>query len=347
MQAALIGVGMVSDTYLRVFADPDCGASLHGFAARSEAAADAFAARAQAALGEAPRRYADADEIAADPRVDFVVLATPPDAREAFVKTFARAGKPVLLEKPIERDLAAARRIVETCAEAGVPLGVVLQHRARATSRLAKARLGAGEFGACGLVSISAPYWRGQEYYDQPGRGTYARDGGGVLISQAIHATDIALWLAGPVAAVTAMARTSRFHRMEAEDFVVAGLEFESGALGSLTASTALWPGAAESVGLQTEAAALHLQSDVLRIDWRDGRTETLGETAGGTGGGADPMAFTHAWHRDVVTDFAQALGEGRPPLAPGREVLVVHRLIEAVALSSREGRRVELAELD
>jgi predicted dehydrogenase len=212
----------------------------------------------------------------------------------------------------------------------------------RAASLKAAELVASGSLGALGLVEITVPWWRDQSYYDAPGRGTYARDGGGVMISQAIHTIDLALSLAGPVTAVQAMTATTRFHRMEAEDFATAGLRFANGAVGSIVASTASYPGAAETIALHHEQASLTLHSGVLTVRWRDGRQQAFG-AAGGTGGGADPMAFTHEWHQAIVEDFADALAEGRPPAASGRAALDAHRLIEAIARSAAEGRIIEV----
>ncbi len=191
-------------------------------------------------------------------------------------------------------------------------------------------------------MRASVPWWREQAYYDEPGRGTYERDGGGVLISQAIHTLDLMLSLTGPVAQVQAVAATTRFHEMESEDFVAGGMRFASGAPGSVMATTASFPGEAESITLDCEKASAHLQSGTLTLSWRDGRVESFGET-GGTGGGADPMAFPHGWHRDLIAGFAAAVREGRDPVPSGREALDVHRLIDALMRSSREGRAIDI----
>ncbi len=187
------------------------------------------------------------------------------------------------------------------------------------------------------------PWWREQNYYDQPGRGTYARDGGGVLISQAIHTLDLALTFTGPVMRVQAMAATTRLHQMESEDFVTCGLHFASGAVGSVVASTASFPGGAESIVLHGTKGSARLISGRLELMFRDGTTETIGSAAA-TGGGADPMAFTHAWHQAILEDFAAAITKGRAPACTGREALAVHDLIEAMVQSSRDGRAINLS---
>jgi uncharacterized protein YbjT (DUF2867 family) len=133
-------------------------------------------------------------------------------------------------------DAGGTRMLVEAAEAAGVTLGVVLQNRFRPASEHLHAQIAAGQLGDLAAVSVLCPWWRPQSYYDQPGRGTLERDGGGVLITQAIHGLDLMLSLTGPVAEVAAIAGTSALHRMETEDFVGAGLRFANGALGALMA---------------------------------------------------------------------------------------------------------------
>ena len=285
------------------------------------------------------------DALADDPAVGAVIVITPPDQRLELVERFAAAGKHILMEKPLERTSKAARHIVETCEKVGVHLAIVFQHRFRRASQVLARLVSSGDLGAIGLVRAAVPWWREQSYYDEPGRGTYARDGGGVLISQAIHTLDLMVSIAGPVAQVQAVAGTTPFHRMQSEDFVAGGLRFQSGAMGSVMATVAAYPGEAESIALDCENGSAHLQSGTLTLRWRDGRIETFGEAADGTGGGADPMAFPFDWHRDLIADFVSAIQAGRPPAVTGRDALKVHDLIDALIASSREGRAVTIRE--
>lgn len=148
--------------------------------------------------------------------------------------------------------------------------------------------------------------------------------------------------LAGPVTEVMAMVATTGHHRMEAEDFVTAGLRFLNGAVGQVFASTASFPGRGETITLHFRAGSARLEAGMVRIDWLDGRSEVLGQAAD-SGAGADPMAFTSDWHRAVIEDFADGLRAGRPPLVPGRAALEVHGLIAAIEVSGRTGRHVSL----
>jgi UDP-N-acetyl-2-amino-2-deoxyglucuronate dehydrogenase len=280
------------------------------------------------------------EAIVQDGTIDAVLLLTPPNARLELVEQLSAAGKHILTEKPLERTTAAAERVVALCEAANVRLGVVLQHRFRPAAQRLRALLADGALGAPAIVQLAIPWWRPQSYYDQPGRGTLARDGGGVLISQAIHSLDLMLSLAGPVAAVAAIAGTTALHRMETEDLVGAGLRFANGALGGLFASTACYPGAGEQLSLGCARGSATIAAGSLHVAWHDGREERLDGEAQ-TGGGADPMAFPHDAHRALIADFVDAVRHGRDPAITGREALNAHRLIDALLLSAREGRSI------
>ena len=281
------------------------------------------------------------DAVRAEP--DFVVLTTPPNARLEFIEAFAAAKIPVLIEKPLERSLEQAKHIVDICTASGTLAGVVFQHRMRAASLKLKDLIGKGELGRLVATEIRVPWWRPQSYYDQPGRGAYDRDGGGVMINQAIHTLDLALWMMGPVTKVQAHMITTELHQMESEDWASALLEFTEGTVGTMTSTVSFYPGAAESLAIQGTEAHAHLEGGVLSIKYLDGRKETFGETAIGTGGGADPMAFTHAWHQAVIEDFASALTNGREPVCTARDALNAHAVIDAMERASKAKHLVEV----
>ena len=342
MNAVLIGLGMVAETHVRAIADLPGLVSLYGVHARHAQSTEKFAASAAQICGYPVRSFDSIDQLCSDSAIDFAIVATPPNARLDIVQSLAAAGIPVLMEKPIERTSEQARTIVEACARHKVACGVVFQHRARAASIKAATLIADSSLGGLVLVNATVPWWREQGYYDEPGRGSYERDGGGVLISQAIHTLDLMLSLTGPASEVQAMCRTTSLHQMESEDFVTAGLSFVNGAVGSVVASTASYPGDGESIALHYDNAVLLLHNGVLQINWRDGRVEQFGDVAG-TGGGADPMAFTSDWHRDIIADFAACLTQQREPVASGQQALRVHELIDAMVESSRLKRAVKI----
>lgn len=335
----IVGAGMVAETHIRALQDLRGKARIVGVHARHAERLAAFCVRND--VPAAP----DFDALAGSPDVQVMLVLTPPHAREDIVSRTVARGKHILMEKPVERTTANAAAIVEQVETAGLTLGIVFQHRFRAASIKLQEFIRNGRFGRLCAVRVAVPWWRPQSYYDVEGRGSYQRDGGGVLISQAIHTLDLMQTFAGRVAHVQAVTATTGLHRMESEDFVAGGLVFESGAVGSLVATTASFPGEAESIALDFEHASTRLQSGVLAIHYHDGRDESFGQSAS-TGGGSDPMAFTHDWHRSLIEDFLDAVRDHRAPAVTGRAALETHRLIDALVLSAQEGRRVDLNEI-
>ena len=334
---AVVGLGMAAKPHALALQALSDRIEVCGAFARSEAARRSFTETYGFPAAD------DLQALADNPQVEALILITPPNARQDIVTLFADRGKHILSEKPLERGLPQARAIVETCDRAGVRLGVVFQHRFRAASEKLAELVQSGTLGSVHVVRANVPWWRDQAYYDEPGRGSYARDGGGVLISQAIHTLDLMLWLTGPVASVQAICATTPLHRMEAEDVTAAAMQFANGAVGILFASTASYPGEAESLQFDFDHAAATLQAGVLTVHWRDGRVETFGGEATGTGGGADPMAFPFDWHQSLIADFAEAIRTDRDPRVTGAMALDVHRLITALEQSSESGRRIAL----
>ena len=330
MRCAIIGLGMAVTPHAKSLADLRDRVEVAAAYSPTAARRDAFAARFGHPVTD------DLDAIVDDPSIDYAVLLTPPNARSELVRRLAAAGKHILMEKPVERTTGAAEEIVATAERAGVTLGIVLQHRFREVAERLGERLASGALGSVAAVHIVVPWWREQSYYDEPGRGTRARDGGGVLISQAIHTLDLALALAGPVDEVVAVGGTTSLHRMESEDFAAAAIRFTGGAYGSLMATTAFFPGAPERIELACGRAHAVLGPGGVSIRYHDGREEDFGESQG-SGSGADPMDFPHDAHRALHADFVDALENRRAPRVTGREALEVHRFIDAVVSAVRD----------
>lgn len=283
----------------------------------------------------------DFETIVGDETVEAVIVLTPANTHLEIVRRCAEAGKHVLLEKPVEITTGRANELVEACERAGVPLGIVLQHRFREAGQRLKAKLDAGALGEIVGCSTVVDLWRPQTYYDEPGRGTFARDGGGVLISQAIHTLDLMQSLAGSVAEVRGFATTTPLHRMEAEDMVMVAIRYENGAIGTIDATTAAYPGFSERIRFVCRNGSAVLEGMGLNVAFHDGRTETVAPIATAGGTGADPMAFPHDSHRGVIEDFLDALDDSRAPRIDGREALKVHRLIDALIEAGQTGETV------
>ncbi|RKK05640.1 gfo/Idh/MocA family oxidoreductase [Pseudoroseomonas wenyumeiae] len=328
----VIGLGMAVTPHARSLLDLAERVEVAGTYARSAARRDSFAQRFPFPATD------QLDTILEDSSVDCVMILTPPDTHLDLVRRCAAAGKHILLEKPLEITTARAEQLVAACREAGVTLGLVLQHRFRPAAVQFAALQREGQIGNLIAASASIRLWRPQSYYDEPGRGTLARDGGGVLITQGIHTLDLLQSLAGPVAEVTGYATTSPVHRMETEDLACAAVRFASGAMGTIEATTAAFPGFPERIELTGKRATASLTGVDLHVQHQDGRVTEL-RPGGGGGTGADPMAFPHDYHRSVLADFLDALDQGREPAASGADALRVHYLVDALLESSRTGR--------
>ena len=341
MRAALIGLGMVADMHATAVRETQGKVELCGVMARNADKARAFADK----FGGL-KAYDSLETLIHD-QPDFVILATPPDARLTYVERLAKAGIPILMEKPIERDAAQAKRVVEIYEAADLAFGVVLQHRMRPAAQEMMRIVQTGTLGDIATVELRIPWWRDQSYYDAPGRGTIARDGGGVLITQAIHQIDLMIQLCGPVAHVVGLTKTSPLHQMEAEDFAGAVLNFASGAIGTLVASVTHYPGGSEMLVLNGTHGTATLSADSLVVQMHGKEPKSFGQEKADTGGGADPMAFSHAWHQSVIEDFADAIQHNRMPSITGRSALSAHALIDAIHASSKSGRNIPVEPTD
>jgi UDP-N-acetyl-2-amino-2-deoxyglucuronate dehydrogenase len=219
---------------------------------------------------------------------------------------------------------------------AQLTFGVVLQHRFRAAARKLRDLIESGELGSLLSASAAIRWWRPAEYFAQPGRGMKARDGGGVLLTQAIHTLDLFQSLTGPITRVAAIAKTSPLRQIDTEDIAVAAVEFANGAAGTIDATTVSYPGFPERIELACENGTAVLAAENLDVFWKDGRHDhQQGSSAGG--GGADPMAFSHEAHKALITDFLAAVRDGRQPFVSGHEAVKVQVLIEAMLQSSAE----------
>lgn len=290
----------------------------------------------------AVRKTTRLEDILEDASVKAVLVLTPPNSHLDIVQRAARAGKHVLVEKPLEIDLNRANALVEACEAAGVTLAIMLQHRMKQAALGLTALLNTGELGQLVSAAAAIRWWRPQSYYDEPGRGTLARDGGGVLITQAIHTLDLMLSFTGLPERVTGLAMTSPVHRMEGEDTAAALLHYAGGAVAVVQATTAAYPGFPERIELNFTGGTATLEAGELQAVFMNGKTVTLG-TRQASGSGANPMGFDHAAHRTLLQDFIRAVQSGTAAAVTGRSALGVQQVIEAIMESSKTGRTVAL----
>jgi predicted dehydrogenase len=202
-----------------------------------------------------------------------------------------------------------------------------------------------GALGSFIAGTVTVPWWRPASYYDEPGRGSYARDGGGVLITQAIHTLDLFVSVVG--APLRAQAQQSRaVQPMEAEDTIAGVLDYGDGRLVSVYATVAAYPGRDEELWVSgTAGTALVRGADLVRFGPPGTEPEVIvTDPAGSTA--VDPSAMPTAWHRSLLEDALESFATGREPIASGPSALVTHRVVAALYASARDGGWVDLADV-
>lgn len=340
LRFGIIGAGTIARTHAAALRASD--------RARLVAVAGGSGAAAMAAA-ESATFHPRVDDLFADDAVDAVILCTPAGVRRDHAIGAAEHGKHVLAEKPIEVSVARGRAIVAACERHGVALGVVFQARFKPSVAAARAAIASGELGSPVLGSGAVKWHRPPSYYASAAwRGTRALDGGGALINQAIHTVDLLLWCFGDVARVRARVANRLHAGLEVEDTVVAQLEFASGALGVLEATTAAHPGSPRRLELHGTAGTVVLVDDEVH-EWSlaSGAPAPTRGLETGTGLAASShVGSEHRWHQRQIEEFVDAVEQRRAPLVDGREGLRSLAVVEAVYRAARTGRAVRVADV-
>ena len=301
----------------------------------------------------AGRRFADQwgcefvptfDAVCRHPRVDYVDVCTFPDFRMQPIALCAETGKHVQVQKPLSTNLRDARAMVETARKANIVLGVVSQHRFDDASTFLATALAEGRLGKLLQADCYVKWYRQPEYYARPIKGSWAVEGGGALIGQAIHGVDLLRWLAGPVKDVYAVWQLGALHKIESEDVVNGVLRFASGATGVIQASTAFWPGYSERLELHGTKGTAIITGDTLTAwDVKDDSGVPAPLAREAASGASDPMAISLAPFERQFLDFAEAIRAGRKPLVSGEEGVQAMEIVDAIYRSCRSGQTVSL----
>ncbi len=295
--------------------------------------------------------YADYEEMLKREDVHAVSLCIPSGMRCEVAEACARAGKHVLSEKPLEVTTGRIDRIIAACDAAGVKLGCIFQSRFADAPRAVHDALEQGRFGKLILGDAYIKWYRSQAYYDSgKWRGTWKLDGGGALMNQGIHQVDLLLWYMGPAKRVTAKTALVGHTGIEVEDLVTALVEFESGAMGVIEGSTAIWQGYPARVEVHGTEGSVVLEDGQVR-SWRfknempgDAEiSQRLGADATLGSGSSDPLAgLGHGGHKRNIEDFVRSIREDRAPFVEGREGRKAVQLIEAIYRSAKTNQPVE-----
>ncbi len=357
LRFGIIGCGGIGPTH--------AGAINQIEGARLVAVADTVRERAEkvAAKYGAARVYSDHRALLDDPEIDAVCVCTPSGTHADIAIDALQAGRHVVVEKPMDVSVEACDRLIAAEDASGKVLTVISQHRFDPATLLVKQAVEQGRLGDILLADASVKWYRTQAYYDSGDwRGTWAMDGGGALMNQGVHTVDVLQWLAGGVASVFAHIRTAAHERIEVEDVAVAVLTFASGAVGTLTATTAAYEGFPVRIDLFGSDGTAILEGDRLKtLTFKNGESYESEESAahalsvarGGTASVrdeaadrpavADPGAVWGDAHRAQIEDFLRAIRTGARPLIDGRAARKPVEIITAAYRSARTGHPVTL----
>jgi UDP-N-acetyl-2-amino-2-deoxyglucuronate dehydrogenase len=334
-----IGAGAIAHFHARAVAAAT-GGRLVGVVSRSRSTAEKFAA--EHGMGYATD---DVDQLLAQPGLDAVCITTPSALHLQPALAAIRAGKHLMIEKPLDATVEGTDHILHEAEKFGVRVGSIFQARFGDAARQVKAAIDAGRFGRLVLASCYVKWNRTTEYYTG-WKGKLSEDGGGVIINQAIHGVDLLQWFAGMPAEVFAWT-TQRVHEIESEDTCVAALKFASGAFGTIEGTTATWPGWSRRLEICGEnGSAVMEDDDITRWDFREERPEdakirAMRESAAMGSGAAAPMNIKFEGHLRQIQDFIDGIREKRPFFIEGLEARKAVALVRAIYDSAECGQPV------
>jgi predicted dehydrogenase len=280
--------------------------------------------------------------------MEIVAIGSPSGLHGEQVQAAAATGLHLLVEKPLEISLARTDAAIDAVDRAGVKLAVCFQDRGNPRLGLVKDWIDAGYLGTPILVSARVKWYRPPEYYAKSRwRGTWALDGGGALMNQGIHTVDLLLWWLGDIVRVSARAKT-QLHQIEVEDTVVATLEFANGAIGTLEATTAAYPGFPRRVELTGTRGTVAIEQDrIVFSDVREApeamREALIAQEGDANASAASPIVSDARGHQRILEDLLQAIATGRRPNVDAREGRRSVAVVEAIYTSSKTGRPVEV----
>lgn len=342
----IVGCGMISRWHARAIGECD-DATLVAVTdlvpERAATLADVFGVASCATLEELLNR----DDI------DVVCVTTPSGLHGEIGIKAAQTGKHVIVEKPIDVSLETADKLVSACEDAGVKLAVISQHRFDDGLQRLRELIDTGRLGKLVVGTASTKWYRTQGYYDSAGwRGTWELDGGGSLMNQGVHYVDLLLWLMGPATQLVAQTRTLA-HDIEVEDNAAALVSFANGAVGTVHASTAMYPGLPERLEISGDAGTVIVDDGMIVMqELKDeqgetgayGSRKTITPSLPDTSASSDPGAIKHEGHRRQIVDMIDAIRNDGIPLSSGADGRRALEFILAVYASAKSDQPVSLS---
>lgn len=334
----IIGAGMISSFHARSIKELE-GAELVAIAGRSKENAQKLAEEFNVPF------YLDYHELLRRNDIQVINICTPSGLHMEPTLAAAKAGKHVIVEKPLEINLERADRMIEACRSSGVKLACIFQNRFFSETVRLREAVDSGRLGKLILGDAYVKWYRDQQYYDSVDwRGTLEGDGGAALINQSIHTIDLLQWIMGPVD--TIFGKTGTFtHKIEGEDLGLAILNFSSGAMGVIEGSTSTYPGFPERLEVHGEKGSIILEGGNIKawiIQGEEQIPADHGPEKKGVGA-SSPMAISYKGHKAQIGDMIEAIRMDRDPIVDGHEAKKSLQIVRAIYQSSASGQMVKL----
>lgn len=326
----IIGCGMIANIHVSAIQKIE-SAEVYGVYDPVLERAQEFAAKCGCKV------YVSIEEMMADKELDIVNICTPSGTHADLAIVAAKAGKHVVVEKPLAISTEEAKSVVCVQKETGVKICVISQLRFSPGVQALRSAVQQGQLGKLIMGSLSMRYYRSEEYYQNGGwRGKWATDGGGALMNQGIHGLDILCYICGPVVSVRAFFKTL-LHDIEVEDTLCAILEFQNGALGTLEASTAINPGSARRIEIGGTEGSVVLKEDMI-TEWNAKVPAPNREDCWKMDAANDPSAIDAAGHQLQFENLLLAIEGKEGLLVDAMEGYRMVELINGIYNSARNG---------
>lgn len=330
--AAIIGCGTIHTVHAKVLSGIT-GVHL-------VAVTDIDASRAdEAARRYGCKAYRSFDDVIADPQIDTVHICTPHYLHSSMAIEAMKAGKHVLTEKPMAITVKECEDMIRVSEQTGKQLGVCFQNRYNTTSVHIKELLQSGRAGGILAAKASVTWCRKKEYYLQSNwRGTWDKEGGGVMINQAIHTLDLLQWFIGNPVSIKGTTDTRMLADViEVEDTAEATILFKNGVHAFFHAANGYAADSPVELEIVCENAVIKL-SDALTVKYSNGETETVTDIHPKTG----EKAYYGVGHLSLIDDFYKSLAHEKPFPVSGRQGIEAIRLVQGLYSSSKSGKWVD-----
>jgi len=282
--------------------------------------------------------HSDWKDFINDKRIDLVSICTPSGTHLDVGFRAADAGKDLIVEKPIEVTVDRAQKLVEYCADSGVYLAVIFQNRYLESVIKAKEMITRGDLGNIFHADAHIKWFRSQEYYESAAwRGTFALDGGGVLINQAIHTIDLLRYLVGDVDYIFGQTGIYTHTGIEGEDDAAATLRFKNGAIGTIVASTSIIPARSRLLEIHGKSGTLILDGDELFIDGEPANDKNALQKKKSVGADSPLQGFSPEPHRRQFEHIINYINQDIQPNVSGEDGLKTLAVVRAIYESSEK----------